>query len=263
MAVWPAPTFTPTVVAVATMNQVRDELNELHSALTSNIVQTDSFTGSVNNFALTTGVRVLYCTNATSRTYTGFSAGIDGQRLLVISKGAGQVDFSHQNAGSSASNRLNNIATSGPTSLAPGVGRAEFEYDATAARWQLLWHQQGGWITRTFAAGNYTASAGTWTVASSSRDAYWLRDRTLTMSFAASGTTSGTPVTVRIALPGYTAAASDGNPYYVSLNGAGAAEGGYWQVAAAGTTLNLQRYANATFAAGTVSGIGVATFEVQ
>lgn len=258
-------TWTAIPIPVATANQQwRDNLLYLKAAIDTNIVQPDSFTGPVNNFGLTPSVRVVNCTNATQRTYTGFTAGVDGQRVLFVSKGAGHVDFTHEGTGSTAANRLKNFATFGPTTLAAGVGRAEFEYDATAARWQLLWHEQGAWITRTFAAGNYTASAGTWSVAAASRDAYWLDNRTLKVSFAASGTTSGTPVTVRIAIPaGYMAAASDGNPYYVSLNGAGAAEGGYWQVSVGGTTINLQRYANATFSAGTVSGIGVASFEVQ
>lgn len=158
------------------------------------IKQTTVSTGTVNDFALTAGTSVLRCNNATLLTITGITAGFDGQVLIVESIGAGQVDLSHQAAGSTAANRLINFATSGATSLAAGVGTAVFEYDASTARWRLVAHEQGAWIVPTFAAGNYTANGlMTWTLAAGdvTTQAYYLRGRMLTVAFYLQTTTVG------------------------------------------------------------------------
>jgi hypothetical protein len=231
------------------------------TAAVAPVIQTFSGTGAVNNLALTTSVTNVRLNNSTLLTLSGFVAGVDGQTIIFDSIGAGQVDFLHASGLSSAANQLTNIATSGNTSLAPG-GRAQYVYSATTNRWLLVEHQQGAWIARTFAAGNYTASAGTWTVASATRDAYCLMGRTLFYSYAVGGTTSGTPITVRIALP-YLAAATDNMPLYVNNNGAGGSEGGYSQNTVGSNLLSLQRYANVAFAAGSVTVNGMATLEVQ
>jgi hypothetical protein len=226
------------------------------------VISTTS-TGTQNDFAPgLIGNTVVRCNNATLLTISGLSGGYDGQRIVLVSIGAGQVDLAHQNASSSAANRFINFVTVGVTSLAPGSGTAELVYDATTARWRLAAHEQGAWITRTFAAGNYTASAGNWTVASATRDAFYLRGRTLSFAVAASGTTSGTPVSVKVTLPqSYSAASSDIGASYTSNAGAGSGESGYQQ--ASTTTLNFQRLNNVAFAAGTVAVNAVAVFEIQ
>lgn len=144
--------------------------------------------------------------NATLSTLRGLVAGTAGQRVTIVSIGAGQVDLAHQNAGSSAANQLLNFVTSGVTPLAAGVGSATYQYDATTARWRLIAHEQGAFITRTFAAGNYTASDGaTWTVASGdvSSDAYFVRGRTLHYihSVVTTSVSVATPTSLIIALP--------------------------------------------------------------
>src|SRR5690349_4306079 len=65
------------------------------------LVQTTTSTGTVNDFALTTPANVLLlrCNNATDLTLTGFVAGTDGQKLMIVSIGAGNVFIKHQNAG--------------------------------------------------------------------------------------------------------------------------------------------------------------------
>lgn len=226
-------------------------------------VITTTSTGTQNDFAPgLIGNTIVRCNNATLLTINGLSGGYDGQRIMLVSIGAGQVDLAHQAAGSSAANRFINLATVGNTPLAPGSGSAELVYDATTARWRLTQHEQGAWITRTFAAGNYTASAGNWTVAAATLDKFYLRGRTLWFSVSASGTTSGTPVSVKVTLPqSYAALASDIAAAYISANGAGAGEGGYTQAAA--TTINFQRFNNVAFAAGTVAVNSVSVFEIQ
>lgn len=111
------------------------------------------------------GADLIRMNNAALSTLRGLKAGYAGQRVTLTSIGAGQVDLSHQNAGSAAANRLINRVTSGASPLAPGAGAATYEYDAVTLRWRLVHFDQGKPITRTFAAGNYTTySIGSWTV---------------------------------------------------------------------------------------------------
>lgn len=128
------------------------------------VIQTITLTGSQNDVALTTGCTLLRCNNASLLTITGFSAGVDGQRLDVVSIGAGIVAFAHQNTGSSASGRLFNQAVSANTNLAAGMGTATYVYDATTARWRMVEHQQGAWITPTYSGGDFASQSGAWTV---------------------------------------------------------------------------------------------------
>lgn len=157
--------------------------------------QTTTSAGTQNDFAATAARRlVLRCNNATLLTLTGFAAGSDCDTITVISVGAGQVDLSHQAAGSSAANRLINCGTSGATSLAAGVGVATYVYDGTTARWRLIYHEQGAWITPAYSAGDYTAAGSmTWTVDSGdvTMYRYWLKGRTLFVGWQLSTTTIG------------------------------------------------------------------------
>jgi hypothetical protein len=107
------------------------------------VIQTTTVAGLWGTFALTAGVSLLRINNATQLLLSGFTAGYDGQELTVVSIGAGQVDLAHENAGSAPADRLLNVATSVATSLAPGAGRAVYRYDATTARWRLIFHDQG------------------------------------------------------------------------------------------------------------------------
>lgn len=160
------------------------------------VIQTTTLTGTQNDFALTTGCSLLRVNNASSITFSGFSAGTDGQRLRVVSIGAGQVDLAHQSASSSAANRLINYATSAATSLAAGVGTADYVYDATTVRWRLVAHEQGTWISW---AG--TATATSLTNGSVSAARYRLSGRTCSvyLQLTNSGTMSATAGTTFIA----------------------------------------------------------------
>lgn len=163
--------------------------------------QTTTLTGTQNDLALTANASMLRCNNATDLTISGLSAGVDGQLLTVQAIGAGHVFLKHQSTGSVAANRLINFATSGDTPLAAGVGTATLQYDATSARWRLVAHEQGAWITPTFAAGNYTGSGSmTWTVDSGdiTTQSYYLRGRTLTVAFYIGATTVGGTVSTSL-----------------------------------------------------------------
>lgn len=155
---------------------------------------TSTATGTQNDFGPSLpNHTVLRLNNASLLTITGLAGGYDGQRVTLVSIGAGQVDLAHQSGSSTAANRLINIATTGPTSLAPGSGTAEYVYDGTSARWRLVRHDQGAWLapaTPTF-GGN---GAQTWTGVTGTAS-YLLSGRMLFWSFDYSGTVGGTPNT--------------------------------------------------------------------
>ncbi len=94
-------------------------------------------------------VNLIRMNNATSATIRGLAAGSPGQKVTIVSIGAGNVLFAHQNAGSVAGNRLINTVTSIDTPLLAGKGYATYEYDSTTARWRLVDHDQGGFVTYT------------------------------------------------------------------------------------------------------------------
>jgi len=214
------------------------------------VVQTTTVTGAQNNFALTANCALLRVNNAALVTFSGFSAGYDGQRLTVESIGAGQVDFIPQSALSTVGNRFVNFATIGNTSHAPGSGRSVYVYDLTTARWVLIHHEQGAWIAPAYAAGDFTASSGTWTVDAGDvgHYRYRLSGRTLEISWYLNTTSvSATPTTLKIRLPGGftglvgpraigTLNVSDNGATFVQSNS---------EVPSGGTTIDLYKTPNA------------------
>jgi hypothetical protein len=167
-------------------------------------VQTTTSTGTQNDFALNAGAQVLRCNNASLLTLNGLGAGVDGQRVEIVSIGAGQVDIANQAAGSTAANRVINNVTA-TISLAGGSGRALVIYDGTTARWRVVEHEQGAWINVPYSSGNFTSDTGSWTVASGDVTTfkYRLSGRTLTVDIELFATTvGGTPQYLRVAIPG-------------------------------------------------------------
>jgi hypothetical protein len=238
-------------------------------ALQAAIPQTTTLTGTQNDFVLTTpaNVLVLRCNNATDLTFTGFVAGTDGQILIIESVGAGNVFVKHQNAGSAAANRAINFATSGDTPGAAGVGTFVFVYNGTAARWRLAQHEQGAWITPTYAGANYTAQTGTWTVDSAdvTTQAYYLKGRTLTVAFNFVTTSvSATPTSLNILNPawgGFTSAKAIIGAQVYSDNSAAFAMG---YVATLGTVLTVNKITGTwAIATNTTSANGQIALEVQ
>lgn len=231
-------------------------------------VQTTTLTGTQNDFALLGGVSVLRLNNASLISLTGLGAGIDGQRLDLISVGAGQVDLLDQNAGSVAANRLVNGVT-GPRSLAPGTGKASLIYDTVTARWRVVSHDQGAWLGITFSGTNFTASTGTWTVDAGDVKTflYYLNGTEFTLQFSLELTSvSATPNQLRITIPlGFvnknyslvTSALIDDN--------AAASVGGYVFIQAGSTLLNISKFGltNYATAVNTTDVYGTSKFEVQ
>lgn len=103
---------------------------------------TTTSTGTVNDLNFSNAL-LIRCNNATDLTLTGLVAGKAGQIVTIISAGAGNVLLAHQNAGSTASNRLLNTITAYNTVLVAGMGTAVYRYDDTTDRWRLISHTHG------------------------------------------------------------------------------------------------------------------------
>lgn len=235
------------------------------------VTTTITTTGNIDNLALS-GADVLRVNNATLATIRGIVAPAAGdpERVTIVSVGAGQVNLAHQNAGSTAANRLINFATVGDTPLAAGTGVAVIEYDATTQRWRLVQHEQGAWITPAFAAGDYTGS-GAQTVTLTSGDvttcAFRLSGRTLTVSLVLSGiTVGGTPSTdIQRAIPNGFVSLQEhrGAVYRVSDNGT--VGQGIAIVEAAGTKIRILKIDISNWTASTDNTTiqGQVSFDVQ
>jgi hypothetical protein len=243
-------------------------LTDLQTMAQGTVITTTS-TGTQNDFAPgLSGHTEIRCNNATLLTITGLTGGFDGQRVRIVSVGAGQVNLSHQTGGT-ATSRFINFATSGDTPLAAGSGVAEYQYDGTTTRWRMVAHEQGAWITPTYASGSYTASSGTWTVDSGdvTTQAYYLKGRMLTIMFYLVTTSvSATPTSLIVsnaAWGSFTVAKTMLNPLVYSDNGGGNTAG-FATVSAAGTTLALAKLTGSfSIAANTTSLLGTIAFEVQ
>lgn len=175
-------------------------------------VLTSTTTGTINNFNAGTfsNINVLRMNNATLATITGLTNNgatpSDGMLVWIESVGAGQVDITNQDAGSTATNRAITGVT-GTISLAAGVGRALVCYDNTTGRWRVLDHEQGAYIHPAYAAGNFTGFLSmTWTVDAGDVNnySYYLKGRQLTVVVSLSSTSvGGTPSqSLIVAVPG-------------------------------------------------------------
>jgi len=214
------------------------------------ITQSTVLTGAQNNFALTPGVGILYLDGANIG-ITGFTAGIDGQRVVVINRGAGPAPSSVQNQGatSSAANRVITLAGSTVpgflTYLAFGAGVFEMEYDAGAARWRMITHDSG-WITPGYVAGDFLGNgAMTWTVDAGDviTSRFRVTGRTVTYSFSFATTTIGgvANTNLRIASPQWGDGIIAAFVYHNALAFAndGAVRAAYVRAPASGSALEL------------------------
>lgn len=211
------------------------------------VIQTITLTGTQANVTLTAGVTFLRCNNASLLTIQGLVAGTDGQTVIIAAVGAGQVDFVHQSGSATAANRLINAATVGTTPLAAGVGTATYTYDATTQRWRLKDHSQGAVINIPYAAGDFTATAGTWTVEAADVTAfqYYLQGKSMKVTFYLVVTTlSATATGLRLKVPGgHTGAGPTviGGMHYNEPGAGWAPTPGAMDITTAGTLISLYR----------------------
>lgn len=145
------------LVTASMMNtHVRDNMNFLKQY--SWTVAATVATGTQNNFDPgIVGNTIIKCQNASALTITGFPAGFDGQLIRLFNASASSVQTAHNSGGSSAGNKIFNFITAGNTILAtPTIinSTALYGYETVGARWQLLEHAQGEWISFTPTWGN-------------------------------------------------------------------------------------------------------------
>lgn len=208
------------------------------NGLTSTTITT---TGTIDNLDFS-NADLIRMNNASLATIRGLQAGTDAQRVTIVSVGAGQVDFANQDSGSTAANRLINFATSCLTSLAAGSGAATYQYDATTARWRLVSHDQGAFISPAYDATNFTASAGTWTVDAGDvvTFAYYLTGRLLCVIFDLVTTSvSNAGVILRIAMPNGATSAVDQYGFQRAGDGGAATTAGLYRSLASASRIEV------------------------
>lgn len=107
-----------------------------------------SLVNGTNNNVTAQGRSYLKISGPTAAyTITGFSGGVDGQRLVVQNGVAQNLTFNHVDAGSLAANRLYLFGGGSLTLTGTGTGAggsAEFIYDAGSSVWILLTARQAG-----------------------------------------------------------------------------------------------------------------------
>lgn len=170
-------------------------------------------TGNIDDLDFGNAALIRMNNTTTTSTIRGLKAGTDGQRVTIVSVGTGEVDFAHQNAGSSAANRLINYVTSGITPLAAGVGTATYQYDGTTSRWRLVDHEQGAPIQVAYSAGLFSSDVGTWTLPSGATNlanyAIMLNGRLMSITlWVTLSTITGPPRILFLTLPNSYIAAS-------------------------------------------------------
>ena len=243
-----------------------DQYSTVTGGVTS--VITDGSTGTVNNFAPTGMTGNTYCVlnGVSDLTITGLAGGVTGQIVYFYNNQARRVFFASNSGSSLAANRFNNYVISGATPLGTN-GNISYIYNGSS--WNILGHEQGGFITAVYNGANFTGPV-TWTVDAGDIATmhYFLKDRYLTVTWFLGATTyAGGSNILYInngAWGGFSANAPEIGAYILS-EGPGNFTGGWWQIAAGDTKIQLLKYALANFAASTnnLNVYGQAVIEVQ
>jgi len=165
--------------------------------------QTTSATGAQNNFDLDAEFTFLRCTGA-APVFSGFtvngSAPTAGCRVIIHCIGT-TAKVAHQDTGSTDVNRIIAVSTTGQ--IVGLGGTIELIYDGTTNRWRIDDVHPGKAIDVAFSAGNFTASAGDWTLTSPDQVVfrYQQEGRRVYLEFNFNNTTvSATPNGLRFAL---------------------------------------------------------------
>ena len=142
-----------------TLGTVRDDawLQAVFAAvagMVDTVLTSSTVTGTVNNWAPTgftssKGHCSIWWSGASNVTFTGLTAGTNGQLFWLRNASASsKLSLSHNSGSSSSGNKFSNIITSGATPIGPG-GAALYRYDSSSGFWVLVYHEQGGALTWT------------------------------------------------------------------------------------------------------------------
>ncbi|UPT65629.1 MAG: hypothetical protein M0D57_13935 [Sphingobacteriales bacterium JAD_PAG50586_3] len=92
---------------------------------------------SNNNISFSSAGYIKFNSGSSSNfSITGFSAGVDGQILILQNVGTGNMTVRNQNNGSSASNRI--VTNTGSDVATTGTGTITLIYDGTQSRWVVI-----------------------------------------------------------------------------------------------------------------------------
>lgn len=213
-----------TVINNAWKQELYDQIDAA-SASASSETLVIPFGATLHNLALTPQKyihQIVVGGGTGSLSITGCANGKVGDLLIIGNEGgvAGQDVFLYPaNGGSAANAQFFHQVSSGPIVLA-GVpahvgGVVVYLYDGYGNRWRLIAHEQGAPAAVPFAAGNFTANSGSWTVASGNvSQKYRLRGNVCEVYCDIYGTTTtGAGNTLHVAAWPYTFAPITPTPY--------------------------------------------------
>lgn len=156
--------------------------------------QTTTATGNQDNFDLNGEFTILRCTGA-APVFRGFlvksAAPTPDCKVLIQCLGSTSAKVAHQDANSTAANRIITPSTSGQI---VGVdGSILLFYDGTTDRWRYVTCDPGGWLTY----GATTTTAG-WAATPTKNVFYRQRGKTVAVTFHITGTSDADTTTFTI-----------------------------------------------------------------
>lgn len=96
---------------------------------------TDNRSGTLNNVDTTySGTNADTIVFTSTPTITGFTAGTDGRRLVIVAQGSGPVTLKNENTGSTAANRV--VTALGADLVIPAGGQFVLVWDSPSSRWR-------------------------------------------------------------------------------------------------------------------------------
>lgn len=219
--------------------------------------ETTTATGTQNDYDLDAHWTYLRCTGA-APVFTGFTCvgttPVAGDVVILECLGT-TLKVSNQ-TGSTAANQI--ITESAAGQIVGLNGKILCVYDGTTNRWRASVITPGAWITETFAAGNYTSSSGSWTVAAGDEKVrrYQQRGTSLTLIVSVgTSSVSGGQLFLQMALPGgFTAASTNSTQLggvMASRDAGGIAEISQYLTTAASNVLKFQRTSGVAWSAAT------------
>lgn len=183
-------------------------------------VQTYTTTGTENNFQIASSTSAI-AVSTTTANFTGFTGGSAGRELTIIYTGSGSCKVHHQNSSSTINYRVICPSVNGIT-VGQG-GAIRLIYDEAVGQWRSFTLSAGKPIAPIFAAGNYSAATGSWTLTSGdvTKFTYSQINKQLLIDFELITTTvSATPATLNRILPaGFTITKGSYMPILTNDNG--------------------------------------------
>ena len=159
-------------------------------------------TGTVHNWnpGIAGAQTIIQWGGAADLILTGFAGGTTPGQLVTINNRSGNRLISCAHLNPSSTQQLQHFVSSAPTPI--GInGSATYYFNGTY--WLLIAHEQGGWITPVYSAGDYLTAGWTVSAASVSLRAYVLHGKTLTMNcYLAVTGLSGASGSVDMKIPG-------------------------------------------------------------